>query len=51
MHWVDLFQFTVSPLELMLRGTVVYWFLFALFRFVLRRDVGALGIADVLLSC
>src|ERR1041384_2034900 len=33
----------------MLRGTLVYWLLFLIFRFVLRRDVGALGIADVLL--
>jgi uncharacterized membrane protein YcaP (DUF421 family) len=27
----------------------MYWFLFAMFRFVMRRDVGAIGIADVLL--
>jgi uncharacterized membrane protein YcaP (DUF421 family) len=27
----------------------MYWFLFLLFRFVLRRDVGSLGIADILL--
>jgi uncharacterized membrane protein YcaP (DUF421 family) len=27
----------------------MYWFLFLLFRFVLRRDVGAIGIADMLL--
>jgi uncharacterized membrane protein YcaP (DUF421 family) len=40
--------FTVSPLELMVRGTLMYWFLFALFRFVLRRDVGSLGISDFL---
>ena len=44
-----LFGFTVHPLEIVLRGTVVYWFLFLLFRFVLRRDVGSIGIADVLL--
>lgn len=46
--FVSLFAITVNPLELVLRGTVVYWFLFLLFRFVLRRDVGSLGIADVL---
>jgi uncharacterized membrane protein YcaP (DUF421 family) len=28
---------------------VLYWFLFLLFRFVLRRDVGQIGVADVLL--
>src|SRR5687768_6244716 len=33
----------------MLRGTLVYWLLFLIFRFVLRRDVGAVGIADILL--
>jgi uncharacterized membrane protein YcaP (DUF421 family) len=36
-------------LELVVRGSAMYWFLFLLFRLVLRRDVGALGIADVLL--
>lgn len=40
--------FTVSPLQLMLRGTLMYWFLFAVFRFVLRRDIGALGVSDFL---
>jgi uncharacterized membrane protein YcaP (DUF421 family) len=45
----SLFRFDVDPLELMLRGSAMYWFLFALFRLVLRRDVGSLGIADVLL--
>jgi len=34
--------------ELVIRGTVIYWFLFLVFRFVLRRDTGSLGIADVL---
>jgi len=45
----DLFQFRVSPVELFVRGTLIYWFLFAMFRFVLRRDAGGLGIADILL--
>jgi uncharacterized membrane protein YcaP (DUF421 family) len=44
-----LFQFQVSPLEMIVRGTIVYWFLFVLFRFILRRDAGSLGIADILL--
>ena len=43
-----IFSFTVSPLELMLRGTLMYWFLFIVFRFILRRDVGSLGISDFL---
>lgn len=42
------FSFTVSPLELMLRGTLMYWMLFVVLRFILRRDVGALGIGDFL---
>ncbi len=44
-----LFALTVPPWELVLRGTAVYWFLFVIFRFALRRDVGALALADVLL--
>ena len=47
--WADLFVFTVSPLELFVRASVIYWFLFLVFRLILRRDVGAIGIADVLL--
>jgi uncharacterized membrane protein YcaP (DUF421 family) len=47
--WQTLFGFGVHPLELFLRGSLAYWFLFLLFRFVLRRDAGALGIADILL--
>jgi uncharacterized membrane protein YcaP (DUF421 family) len=43
-----IFAFTVSPLELVLRGSLMYWALFVVFRFVLRRDVGALGISDFL---
>ena len=44
----SIFSFTVSPLELMLRGSLMYWFLYIVFRFVLRRDVGSLGISDFL---
>jgi uncharacterized membrane protein YcaP (DUF421 family) len=44
-----MFGVSLSPLELMLRGSAMYWALFLLFRFVLRRDAGALGIADILL--
>jgi uncharacterized membrane protein YcaP (DUF421 family) len=45
----QLFRLTVDPVELVVRGTVMYWFLFILLRFVLRRDFGSIGIADVLL--
>ncbi len=46
---IELFTFGLSPWELILRGSAVYWFLFVLFRYVLRRDIGSIGIADVLL--
>lgn len=45
----DVWGFSVDPLELVVRGTAVYAFLFVLFRFVLRRDTGSMGIADILL--
>ena len=32
-----------------MRGSALYWFLFLVFRFVLRRDAGGMGVADVLL--
>lgn len=43
-----LFQFQIPAWELILRGTLMYWFLFVLFRFALRRDTGSLTLADVL---
>lgn len=49
MQLAELFRFGVSPLELVVRGTLLYWFLFGLFRFVLRRDTGSIAIADILL--
>jgi uncharacterized membrane protein YcaP (DUF421 family) len=47
--WAELFGLTVSPLELIARGTLTYWFIFLMFRVVLRRGAGAVGIADLLL--
>ena len=49
MDWAGLFRFEMNPLELVLRGTLMYWFIYLLFRFVLRRDVGSIAIADILL--
>lgn len=46
---VSLFSSGVEPLELVVRGSAVYWVLFLLFRFVLRRDAASMGIADMLL--
>lgn len=47
-EWSEMFSFTVSPVELVIRGTVIYLFLFCLFRFVMRRDTGSLSVSDVL---
>lgn len=47
--WLLLFTFSVPPLELVVRGSAMYWFLFVVFRLVPRRDVGGIGVADVLL--
>jgi uncharacterized membrane protein YcaP (DUF421 family) len=47
--WGALFELTVDPVELFVRGTLMYWLLFMLLRFVLRRDIGSIGVADVLL--
>jgi uncharacterized membrane protein YcaP (DUF421 family) len=44
----EVFSFGVPPGEIILRGTLVYWFLLLLFRFVLRRDTGSVGLADIL---
>ena len=47
-QWDELFGLSIPALELIIRGTAVYWFLFLLFRFVLRREIGSIGLTDVL---
>ena len=47
--WGEVFGVSVSPLELIIRGTAMYLFLFLLFRVVVRRRVGAIGMADILI--
>ena len=44
----ELFGFSLPIGEIVLRGPAVYWFLFTLFRMVGRRDIGAIGLGDVL---
>jgi uncharacterized membrane protein YcaP (DUF421 family) len=44
----ELFAFDQPVWQMMLRGTIVYWFLLLVFRFVLRRDIGSMGMADLL---
>lgn len=48
-QWDELFVFAVSPWELMVRGSLMYWFIFILLRLAGRRDFGSIGSADVLL--
>jgi len=43
-----LFSFSLPVWEIILRGSVIYLSLVLLFRFIVRRDVGAVGIADLL---
>lgn len=51
MHPLDLdavFGMTLPVIELFVRGSVMFWFLVLVFRVVLRRDVGSMGITDFL---
>ena len=50
MNWHDMFGLSASPLEFIIRGTVMYLVLFLLFRVVIRRRVGAVGMSDILLT-
>lgn len=47
-QWSELFGLSVSPLELFIRGSVIYLFIFVLMR-LLRREPGTVGIADLLM--
>lgn len=45
----EMFSLSVPLLEILIRGSATYGFLFLIFRFVVRRDIGAVGIADILI--
>ncbi len=45
----DIFTINMSPLELIIRGTSVYWFIFVAYRYFLRRGAGQIGFADIML--
>jgi len=47
-QWDNLFVLTTSPLELFVRGSVIYLFILVLMR-ALRREPGTVGIADLLM--
>lgn len=48
MDFAEIFTPQAGVAEMMLRGSVMYWFLFALLRLSGRRDVGSLSVADLL---
>lgn len=48
MDWRELFVPQVSPLEIIVRGTVMYLALFALMRVVQKREAGATSVSDLL---
>ena len=47
--WSGMFGFSMSPWELMLRGTAMYWFIFIALRVAGRRDLGSFSTTDMLL--
>lgn len=47
-EWGRVFKLSIPFLEIVVRGSAMYWFLFAVFRFLIRRDVGSVGVADIL---
>jgi len=47
--WGALFQFNIAPLELFIRGSLMYWFIFCALRIAGRRDMGSLGMTSILL--
>lgn len=49
MNWDEIFGVSVSPWELIVRGTAMYLFLFLMFRVFIRRRIGAVGMADILI--
>ena len=49
MDWGEIFGISVSPWELIIRGSAMYLFLYLLFRTVIRRRVGSIGMADILI--
>lgn len=46
--WARMFMPSTAALEIVVRGSVMYLALFAMLRFVLRRETGSLGITDLL---
>lgn len=47
-EWQKMFAFDTPPLEIFIRGTVMYLGLFLLLRIILKRESGGLGTTDLL---
>ncbi|MYN14455.1 DUF421 domain-containing protein [Pusillimonas sp. TS35] len=47
--WSGMFAFSMSPWELIARGTLMYWFIFIVLRLAGRRDLGSFSTTDMLL--
>jgi uncharacterized membrane protein YcaP (DUF421 family) len=47
-NWYEVFIPSLSVTELFVRGTLVYLLLFAFLRFIPNRNIGAVGISDLL---
>ncbi|HUH40474.1 MAG TPA: YetF domain-containing protein [Castellaniella sp.] len=47
-NWSEMFSFSVSPIEIVIRGSLMYWFILIVLRLGGRRDFGAMGVADML---
>jgi uncharacterized membrane protein YcaP (DUF421 family) len=46
--WTGIIWPTHSPLEILVRGTLIYFILFVILRFFLKRQAGGIGISDFL---
>jgi uncharacterized membrane protein YcaP (DUF421 family) len=47
-QWSELFALRTPPVEILVRGTVTYLALFAMLRFLLKRESGTTGVTDLL---
>jgi hypothetical protein len=48
--WPHLLLPSIALAELILRGSLIYLGIFALMRFVLKREAGAIGLPDLLMT-
>jgi uncharacterized membrane protein YcaP (DUF421 family) len=46
--WAKLFIPTLPVMETVMRGTLVYWFVFLIFRTLIKRDIGSIAVADLI---